>query len=124
MNFELSITINRSPEEVFTFLRDKDQYPQGEGSPIKLIEKITPGPIGVGTSYREIVQITHFTQVEIHSEITYYKPPEALEEDFWASGMDGHLAYQFIPVEYGTRIIQREILYLKGFFKVLASLIR
>ena len=97
MNFELSITINRPPEDVFTFLRDKDQFLQEEGSPVRLIEKITPGPIGVGTRYREIVQITPFIQAEIHSEITYFEPSGALEEDFWASGMSGHLAYQFIP---------------------------
>ena len=44
MYFELSITINRSPSDVFAFLRDKDKYPQEDGSPVLILEKITPGP--------------------------------------------------------------------------------
>jgi hypothetical protein len=63
--FELSIPINRSPADVFVFLRDKDKYPQEEGSPVLVLEKTTPGPTGVGTCYREVVQMLPFYRGEI-----------------------------------------------------------
>ena len=55
MEFDIDILIERSPDIVFAFLRDKDTYPQERGSPVLLLEKTTPGPCGVGTRYRDSV---------------------------------------------------------------------
>lgn len=123
MYFELSITINRSPSDVFAFMRDKDQYPQEEGSPVLLLEKTTPGPPGVGTRYREVVQMLPFIRREILSEITRFEPNEFLEEDFKGAGMEGHLAYQFLPEDDGTKMIQRETLYARGILKLFEPII-
>ncbi len=49
MRFNLSVTIQRSPEDVFRFLRDKDKYPQKKNSPVLILEQTTPSPVGVGT---------------------------------------------------------------------------
>ena len=124
MHFELSITIQRTPAEVFAFLRDKDQHPQDEGSPVLILEKTSPGPVGVGTRYREVVQMLPFYQGEILSVITHFEPPECLEEDFSGAGMQGHLAYQFLPEGDGTRLIQRETLECQGLLKVFEPLIK
>lgn len=117
MYFELSILIQRSPADVFSFLRDKDQYPQEDDSPVLILEKTTVGPVGVGTRYREVVQMLPFVRGEILSEITRYEPGLILEEDFAGAGMKGHLAYQFLPEGGGTRLIQRETLSAQGFLK-------
>jgi uncharacterized protein YndB with AHSA1/START domain len=119
MYFELSITIRRPPCEVFAFLRDKDKYPQEPGSPVLVLEQTTPGPVGVGTRYREVVQMLPFARGEILSEVTCFVPGESLEEDFEGAGMVGHLAYQFLPERDGTRLIQRERVSVQGFLKVL-----
>jgi len=103
--FELSVVIRRSPGDVFAFLRDKDQIRQKENSPVLLIEKTTAGPTGVGTRYREVVQMLPFLRGEILSEITRCEPGRFLEEDFQGAGMQGHLAYQFLPEGEGTRLI-------------------
>ena len=124
MYFELSITINRSPSDVFAFLRDKDKYPQEDGSPVLILEKITPGPPGVGARYREVVQMLPFIRGEIMSEISRFEPGEFLEEYFHGAGMDGHLAYQFLPEGDGTKLIQRETISWRGFLKVLEPMIR
>lgn len=105
MYFELSVVIRRSPGDVFAFLRDKDQIRQKENSPVLLIEKTTAGPTGVGTRYREVVQMLPFLRGEILSEITRCEPGRFLEEDFQGAGMQGHLAYQFLPEGEGTRLI-------------------
>ena len=124
MYFELSITIDRSPADVFAFLRDKDTYPQEDGSPVLILEKTTPGPPGVGARYREVVQMLPFVRGEIWSEITRFEPGEFLEEDFHGAGMAGHLAYQFLAEGGGTRLIQRETLFCRGLLKVLGPIVR
>ncbi len=97
MYFELSIAIRWPPCEVFAFLRDIDKYPQKPGSPVLVLEQTTPGPAGVGTRYREVVQMLPFVRGEILSTVTCFVPGESLEEDFEGAGMIGHLAYQFLP---------------------------
>ncbi len=124
MYFELSITINRSPSDVFAFLRDKDTYPQEEGSPVLILEKITPGPPGVGARYREVVQMLPFIRGEILSELTRFEPGKFLAEDFHGAGMEGHLAYQFLAEGDGTKLIQRETIRWRGLLKVFEPLIR
>jgi hypothetical protein len=122
--FELSISINLPPEDVFAFLRDKDKYPQEEGSPVLVLEKTTPGPPGVGTCYREVVQMLPCYRGEILSEITGFESSEYLEEDFRGAGMHGHLAYRFLPEKEGTKLVQRETLHYHGLLRFCEPVIR
>ena len=124
MYFELSISIDKPPADVFAFLRDKDKYPQEGGSPVLLLEKTTPGQPGVGTCYREVVQMLPFYKGEIFSEITRFEPSEHLEEDFRGAGMSGHLAYQFQPEGSGTKLIQRETLHSHGILRLCEPIIK
>ena len=124
MYFELTISIHRPPADVFAFLRDKDKYPQEEDSPVLLLEQTTPGLPCVGTCYREVVQMLPFYQGEILSKITRFEPDAYLEEDFRSTWMDGHLAYQFIPEQDGTKLIQRQTLHYQGLLKFCEPIIR
>lgn len=124
MYFEASITIERSPADVFGFLRDKDKYPQEEGSPVLVLEQTTPGPAGVGTRYREVVQMLPFYQGVIRSEITRFEPGAHLAEDFCGAGMEGHLAYEFRPEGQGTRLIQRESVRCRGLLRVMEPVMK
>jgi len=123
MKFERFIYIQRPPEDVFVFLRDKDLYPQETGSPVLLLEKTSPGPAGVGTRYLEVVQMLPLVKVDIRSEIRRYEPPANLEEFFWNAGMEGYLAYTFEAKGQGTRLIQKETLCFKGVLSVFAPLL-
>lgn len=124
MDFELSILINRRPAEVFAFLRDKDKCPQKPDSPVLVLEKTTPGSVRVGTRYREVVQMLPFYRGEILSEITRFEPNQYLEEDFSGAGMSGHLAYHFLPVQSGTKLIQLETLHYRGLLGLFEPVIR
>jgi len=124
MDFEFSISIMRTPAEVFALLRDKDKYSQEEVSPVIILDKTTPGPVSEGTRYREVVQMLPFYQGEILSVITRIEPPEFLEKDFWGAGMLGHLANQFISEREGTRLIQRETLDYQGRLRVFEPIIK
>jgi hypothetical protein len=123
MYFELSIVIHRPPSEVFAFLRDKDKHPQKKDSPVLVLEQTNPGAPGVGTHYREVVQMVPLVHGEILSEITRFEPNEHLEEDFEGAGFKGHLAYHFLSEDDGTRLIQRETMSAQGFLKVLEPVI-
>ena len=124
MYFELSIVIERRSSEVFSFLENKDKYNQEDDSPVLLLEKTTEGPTGVGTCYREVVQMMPFVRGEIYSEITRYVPDRHLEEKFAGAHMQGHLAYEFVPEDGGTRLIQRENLSALGFLKPFELIIK
>jgi hypothetical protein len=108
MYFELSIDIDTTPDVVFNFLREKDLHQQNSGSPVLLLQKTTPEPVGVGTGYREVVRMLPFVKGEILSRVTRYDPPAYLEEDFCGAGMTGHLAYRILTVNHLTRLIQQQ----------------
>ncbi|MDO9086264.1 MAG: SRPBCC family protein [Anaerolineaceae bacterium] len=122
MKFECSIFIHCEPDETFIFLRDKEQFQQEPGSPVLVLEKITPGPVGIGTRYREVVQMFPLIKGEIYSTVQRFEPPRYLEETFSGTGMEGYLAYEFIPEEEGTRLIQRETIQFYGMFGFFAPL--
>jgi len=106
MLHKFRIQINKPPNEVFTFLCNKDSYKQQNGSPVLLLEKTTPGAIRVGTCYREIVQMMPFIKREMLSKVTRYEPGSVLEEEWAGAGMKGVLTYYFHPNSGGTELIQ------------------
>ena len=57
MEFEFTAVIHCPPADVFALFRDIDQYNAHEGSPVPVLDKITDGPVGVGTRYREVVRM-------------------------------------------------------------------
>ncbi len=122
MKFERSIYICCIPKEAFVFLRDKDEIEQEPGSPVLFLKKITQGEVNVGTEYVEIVQMFPFLKGKIHSIIQLIEPPKKLEESFKGTGMDGYLAYEFIPEEEKTLLIQREVIRFHGVFRLFSPL--
>ena len=124
MYFELSIVIKRPPEDVFVFLRDKDKHQQKNGSPVLVLEKTSDGPAGIGTCYREVVQMMPLIKGEIISKITRFDPPNFLEEEFVGAGMTGHLAYQFLTDINGTKLIQQQHISFIGPLKLIHPIIR
>jgi hypothetical protein len=74
MEFNLSIFIVCPPADVFAFLHNKDQHAVKPGSPVLILEKIMPGPVGVGTRYREVVQMLPGVRGEILSVIIRFEP--------------------------------------------------
>lgn len=123
MYFELSVRIRREPDDVFAFLRDKDLFPQEPGSPVLVLVRTTPGPVGVGTRYREVVQMLPFFRGEIHSVVTRFEPPRFLEEDFSGAGMSGHLAYEFVSDGGATILIQRQTVDAHGLLRPLSGIV-
>lgn len=106
MLHKFRVLIGKSPIDVFCFLCNKDSYKQQDESPVLLLEKTTDGPVGVGTRYREVVQMAPFIKSQILSEVTRYEPYSVLEEKWVGGGMMGTLTYFFNTAGEGTELIQ------------------
>jgi hypothetical protein len=123
MLVKLRIEINKSPNDTFNFLCNKDKFKQPSTSPVLLIEKTTFGPLGVGTCYREVVQMMPFIKKDILSEVTRYEPFSVLEEKWRGGSMEGILTYFFNPIPGGTELIQHVNIKALGLLKPFDSML-
>ncbi|MGC9395706.1 MAG: SRPBCC family protein [Anaerolineae bacterium] len=130
MEFEFTAVICCPPADVFALFRDVDQYNEHEGSPVPVLDKVTEGPVGVGTRYREVVRMIpgirmmRGVTMTILSEVTGYEPERYLALEWRSNVMEGHLAYTFEPVAGGTRVLQKMSLNPKGLLRVFSPLIK
>jgi uncharacterized protein YndB with AHSA1/START domain len=124
MEFEFTAVIHCPPTDVFALFRDVDQYNEHEGSPVPVLDKITDGPVGVGTRYREVVRMMPGVTMTVLSEVTGYEPERYLASEWHSNVMEGHLAYVFEPVDGGTRVVQKMTLEPKGVLRVFSPLIK
>jgi len=123
MLHEFRVLIERHPGDVFNFLCNKDTYQQEEGSPVLLLEKTTPGPAGVGTRYRDVVQMAPLVKSEILSEVTRFEPGSVLEERWVGGGMKGVLTYFFRPAGQATELTQHVVIETGQLLRPFAALI-
>ncbi len=123
MNFEISSVIHRPVEDVFAFFRDVDLHAGRKGTLVPIYEKITTGPVRVGTRYREVVQMTPFMTGEILTEVVGIEPGRRLAYRYVALGMPGELTYRFEAVDGETRIAQQQSLIPSGWLRLLSPLI-
>jgi hypothetical protein len=113
VEFDLSVTVRRRPDEVLAFMADVQRY--GNRSPrVPKMEKIPEGPTHVGTRWREVVRLAPGLRMTVWSEVTGYDPTQSLVESFHASWMSGRLAYTVTPVPGGTLFRQHETLTPRG----------
>lgn len=123
MDFEFSITIDRPVKDVFAFFRDVDQHAGKPGTVVPIYDKLTPGSVGVGTRYREVVQVLPFIRWEVISEVVRFEPESVLTYQFSGPGMGGELQYAFCEVAAGTRVHQVQTLRPRGILRLLRPII-
>ena len=73
--FENTVTIQRPAEEVFAFLADFENVPRWNYA-IEETRKVSPGPVGVGTRYRQTRSIPG--RSEEGFEVTVFEPGKRL----------------------------------------------
>ncbi len=116
---KVSIVINRPLEEVFAFLSNLENNLKWRSGMIKA-EKISDGPIGVGTTYR-LINSLFGQQVEGEAVVTEYE----LNRKYATmnkSGLPIKTQRMFEPVEGGTRVTFSVETELDGFFKLVEPL--
>ena len=81
MEFRRMVSIARPVADVFAFMKDFENHPQEKDSKVLLVEKISDTSVGVGTRYREKVQMLPMLPMNFLSEITQFKPEEVIAYD-------------------------------------------
>jgi hypothetical protein len=123
MEIHHSIQICQSRTKIFNFMSDMRNHPQEEDSKVLLVEKITDGEIGLGTRFREVVQMFPLLNAKFINEITQFKPDEQIEITWHGSGMEGILRFHFDHCQGGTLLRVEESIYLKGVMKWVAPMV-
>ena len=96
------IVIRRPPNEVFDFVADEENEPRYNPQ-MRLAEKLTDGPIGVGTSFR--AEVTGRGRVvPMTIQFTEYERPRRIAERVQMKAMDLTGGLTFEPVDGGTRM--------------------
>jgi uncharacterized protein YndB with AHSA1/START domain len=96
-----TVTIRRPVEDVFAFLADFENIPRWNYAILET-RKLSPGPVGVGTAYRQIRSIPR--RSEEGFEVTAFEPAGHLEIHGDIGPFTATIAYQLAPTGDGTRL--------------------
>jgi hypothetical protein len=123
LDIQLSVLIKRPVEKVFDFLSDFRNHHQEEKSQVLKVEKISPGEVGIGTKYREVVQFLPLVTVELISEIRRLDVNDYLEISWSGGGMEGVLSYRFFEQAGETKLEFIEKIHLKGIMRLMKPIV-
>jgi uncharacterized membrane protein len=121
IRIEGEIVVKRPVDEVFDFVADARNEPLYNPRMLRA-EKLTPGPIGLGTRFRDEIK-SMGRPAEITMEIVGYERPRQLTDSIQLSTMDIRGGFTFDPVPAGTRMRWSWELLPRGVFKLLTPLV-
>ena len=101
-SFRHTVTVPRTPDEVFPWLFEEDKVPQWTGS---LDGYAVDGTLGAGAKIRQTLEVSGH-KVDVVMEITRYEPPHGAESRFSMSGLDVVTAYVLSADGGGTELTQ------------------
>jgi uncharacterized protein YndB with AHSA1/START domain len=101
LKFQNTITIARSPAEVFAYLADFERIPTWNYA-IAETRKVSDGPVGVGTRYRQVRTVPRRSEESF--EVTELEPEARLAIEGTFGPFPGRFTYLLEPVPGGTRV--------------------
>lgn len=122
MRVEGDILIDRPIEEVFDYVADERNEPQYNPQ-MTSAEKITPGPIGVGTRFRSVMTGAGVT-ADMTIEFTEFDRPNRITERTHMSNMEITGTLYFDDVGEATRMKWVWDLAPQGVYRFLGPLVR
>ena len=99
--FENTVTIRRPADEVFAFLADFENVPRWNYA-IEKTKKASPGPVGVGTTYRQTRSIPG--RSEEGFEVTVFEPGQRLAVRGQIGPFRARISYLLEAAAGGTRL--------------------
>jgi uncharacterized protein YndB with AHSA1/START domain len=118
---EGEIVIDRPVEAVFDYVADQSNEPQYNPQMVRA-EKITAGPVGVGTKFRSAVASMGRT-ADMLIECTGYDRPCRLDSATTMRQADINYTLTFEPAGTGTRMRWSGQVWPKGAYRLLGPLI-
>lgn len=112
-----SISISRSPAEVFAFISDLDNIPAWDRE-VKNFKRVTPGPAGVGSRFVEETKVG-----SVNCEVTEFSANKAIAFNGISSAMDLTERILVEPGENGARVTLTGTAEPKGLWKLLQPII-
>jgi carbon monoxide dehydrogenase subunit G len=100
--FQNTLTIQRPVDDVFAFLADFENVPTWNYAIVQT-KKTSPGPVGVGTTYRQTRSIP--TRSEEGFKVTVFEPTTRLEVHGDIGPFTATISYLLAPVGDGTQLI-------------------
>ncbi len=119
MEFANTVMIERSAQDVFEFLADFENVPKWNYA-IFETRKTSPGPVAVGTTYRQIRSVP--ARSEERFEVTEFEPGRRLAIRGNLGPFEGTLTYELEPAGGGTRLTNSADLQARGLAKLAAPL--
>jgi uncharacterized protein YndB with AHSA1/START domain len=119
VDFANTVVIHRSPHDVFQFLAEFENVPKWNYAIVET-RKTSQGPVGVGTTYRQVRSIPARAHEDF--EITAFEPDRHLAIRGTLGPFEGTLSYILEPVGEGTRLTNAADLEGHGIMRVAAPL--
>jgi carbon monoxide dehydrogenase subunit G len=118
-SFENTVIIQRPVEDVFAFLADFENVPKWNYAIIET-RKVSPGPVGVGTAYRQTRSVPR--RSEEGFEVTVFEPVRRLEVQGQLGPFKARTSYLLAPADSGTRLTNAVELGSSGLLAVVTPL--
>ena len=113
---EHSVVINRPTEEVFAYLDNAENGPLWQSGLLES-EYTSEGPVGVGTTKREVRKLRG-QRFEQTSEIIEYEPNKKVTFKSLSGPLPSQASWTFEPAEGGTRFSGVLEIEARGFLKL------
>ena len=102
MKLELNQSVNAPAEVVFAVATDLDRWAENIGG-ITKIERLTEGPVGVGTRFRE-TRVMFKKEATEEMEFTAFEPNRRYQLSAESCGCSYVTDFRFVPSDAGTRV--------------------
>jgi hypothetical protein len=119
VHFVNVVDVERPIEDVYTYLADFENVPSWNYA-IALTEKTSDGPVGVGTTYRQVRTLP--SRSEETFELTVYEPHRSLGLSGTLGPFSAELEYHLEPLERGTRLTNEVELRPRGILGTVGQL--
>jgi Polyketide cyclase / dehydrase and lipid transport len=121
IRIEGEIVIERPVDEVFDFVADARNEPRYNPRMLRA-EKLTPGPVGLGTRFRDEFKSVG-RPAEVTIEVVGYERPRRLTDSIHLSTMEIRGGLAFDPVPAGTRMRWSWELMPRGVFRLMTPVV-
>jgi carbon monoxide dehydrogenase subunit G len=119
MQFSNTITIERSPRDVFEFISDLENVPKWNYAIVET-RKASEGPVAVGTTYRQVRSLPNRSEETL--QVTEFQPDRRFAFEGGLGPFEGTLTYEVEEIGGRTRLTNDADLQPRGIAKLAAPI--